>query len=96
MAIDLKDWAGAKPPTGQTLTGRCARLERLDAARHGHDLWQAVAGHDAVMAARVCPAAMLFVPSVGGISHNPAEYSTPEQVARGAQVLLDAVLALAG
>jgi N-carbamoyl-L-amino-acid hydrolase len=56
----------------------------------------AVAGHDAVMAARVCPAAMLFVPSVGGISHNPAEYSTPEQVARGAQVLLDAVLALAG
>lgn len=56
----------------------------------------AVAGHDAVMAARVCPAAMLFVPSVGGISHNPGEYSTPEQLAKGAQVLLDAVLVLAG
>jgi len=56
----------------------------------------AVAGHDAVMAARVVPAAMLFVPSVGGISHNPGEYSTQEQLARGAQVLLDAVLRLAG
>jgi len=56
----------------------------------------AVAGHDAVMAARVCPSAMLFVPSVGGISHNPAEYSTPEQLAKGAQVLLDAVVRLAG
>jgi N-carbamoyl-L-amino-acid hydrolase len=39
---------------------------------------------------------MLFVPSVGGITHNPREYSSPEQVARGAQVLLDAVLELAG
>ena len=38
---------------------------------------------------------MLFVPSVGGITHNPREYSTPEQVARGAQVLLDAVIYLA-
>ena len=56
----------------------------------------AVAGHDAVMAARVCPSAMLFIPSVGGISHNPREFSTPVQLAQGAQVLLDTVLALAG
>ena len=55
----------------------------------------AVAGHDAVMAARLYPAAMLFIPSVGGISHNPGEYSTQDQLAKGAQVLLDAVLALA-
>jgi N-carbamoyl-L-amino-acid hydrolase len=56
----------------------------------------AVAGHDAVMAARTVPAAMLFIPSVGGITHNPAEYSTQDQLARGAQVLLDTVLGLAG
>jgi N-carbamoyl-L-amino-acid hydrolase len=56
----------------------------------------AVAGHDAVFAARVAPSAMLFIPSVGGVTHNPGEYSTPDQLARGAQVLLDAVLALAG
>jgi N-carbamoyl-L-amino-acid hydrolase len=56
----------------------------------------AAAGHDSVLVAPLCPSAMLFVPSVGGITHNPAEYSTPEQLARGAQVMLDAVLALAG
>jgi N-carbamoyl-L-amino-acid hydrolase len=56
----------------------------------------AAAGHDSVLVAPLCPSAMLFVPSVGGITHNPREYSTPEQVARGAQVLLDAVVALAG
>ena len=56
----------------------------------------AAAGHDSVLIAALCPSAMLFVPSVGGITHNPREYSTKEQVARGAQVMLDAVLALAG
>ncbi len=56
----------------------------------------AAAGHDSVLVAPLCPSAMLFVPSVGGITHNPREYSTPEQLARGAQVLLDAVVALAG
>jgi N-carbamoyl-L-amino-acid hydrolase len=56
----------------------------------------AAAGHDSVLMAPLVPSAMLFVPSVGGITHNPKEYSTPEQVAHGAQVLLDAVLELAG
>ena len=56
----------------------------------------AAAGHDSVLIAKLCPSAMLFVPSVGGITHNPREYSTKEQVARGAQVLLDAVVELAG
>ncbi|HVC59644.1 MAG TPA: M20 family metallo-hydrolase [Acetobacteraceae bacterium] len=56
----------------------------------------AAAGHDSVLVAPLCPSAMLFVPSAGGITHNPREYSTPEQLARGAQMLLDAVVALAG
>ncbi len=56
----------------------------------------AAAGHDSVLIAPLCPSAMLFVPSVGGITHNPREYSTQEQLARGAQVLLDAVVELAG
>jgi N-carbamoyl-L-amino-acid hydrolase len=55
----------------------------------------AAAGHDSVLVAPLCPSAMLFVPSVGGITHNPREYSTKEQLARGAQVLLDAVGELA-
>jgi len=56
----------------------------------------AAAGHDSVLVAQLCPSGMLFVPSVGGITHNPREHSTKEQLARGAQVLLDAVLELAG
>jgi N-carbamoyl-L-amino-acid hydrolase len=53
------------------------------------------AGHDAQMLARVCPAGMVFVPSVGGISHNPAEYTTPDDLIAGADVLLQVVLELA-
>jgi len=55
----------------------------------------AAAGHDSVFTAALYPSAMLFIPCAGGITHNPAESTTPEQVARGAQVLLDAVLELA-
>ena len=53
------------------------------------------AGHDAQMLARVCPSAMVFVPSVGGISHNPAEHTSPADLEAGANVLLDVMLALA-
>jgi beta-ureidopropionase / N-carbamoyl-L-amino-acid hydrolase len=50
------------------------------------------AGHDAAYVARVAPTAMVFVPCRGGISHNEAEFSSKEQCAVGAQVLLQAVL----
>jgi N-carbamoyl-L-amino-acid hydrolase len=53
------------------------------------------AGHDAQMLARVCPAGMVFVPSVKGISHNPAEFTEPADLVAGADVLLNVVLALA-
>ena len=55
----------------------------------------AAAGHDSVLVAKLCPSAMLFVPSRGGVTHHPAEYTAPEQLAAGAQVLLDAVMRLA-
>jgi beta-ureidopropionase / N-carbamoyl-L-amino-acid hydrolase len=50
------------------------------------------AGHDSVYIARVAPTTMIFVPSRGGISHNETEWTSPEQCAAGAQVLLHAVL----
>jgi len=53
------------------------------------------AGHDAQMMARLCPTAMIFVPSVNGISHNPAEHTAPEHLAAGANVLLQTLLDLA-
>ncbi|MFD2642628.1 Zn-dependent hydrolase [Pseudomonas japonica] len=49
------------------------------------------AGHDAQMIARIAPAAMIFVPSRGGISHNPREHTDAAQLLLGAEVLLDVV-----
>ena len=50
------------------------------------------AGHDTVYASRHCPAGMIFVPSKNGVSHNPEEYTSPEDCALGAQVLMQSVL----
>jgi N-carbamoyl-L-amino-acid hydrolase len=50
------------------------------------------AGHDAQMLARVCPTAMIFVPSANGLSHNLGEYTAPDDLARGANVLLHVML----
>ncbi len=52
------------------------------------------AGHDAQMMARLCPSAMIFVPSVGGLSHNPAEFTGDADVVAGADVLLRVALDL--
>jgi N-carbamoyl-L-amino-acid hydrolase len=54
------------------------------------------AGHDAQMMARLGPIGMIFVPSVGGISHSPRELSRWEDCARGADVLLATILELDG
>ena len=51
------------------------------------------AGHDAQEVARIAPMGMIFVPSVGGISHSPREFTHAADVANGANVLLNAVLA---
>jgi N-carbamoyl-L-amino-acid hydrolase len=53
------------------------------------------AGHDAQMLARMCPAAMIFVPSVGGLSHNVREHTEAADLVAGAQVLLRVLLQLA-
>lgn len=53
------------------------------------------AGHDAQMFAPLCPTTMIFVPSQNGISHNIHEYTSQEQVANGANVLLQAVMKIA-
>lgn len=50
------------------------------------------AGHDAQYASEMLPAAMIFIPSKDGLSHTVVEYSSPEQIWQGANVLLNAVL----
>ncbi len=77
-----------------------AVVDRVEAAatRRGHGVMRlpSGAGHDAQMLARVCPAGMVFVPSRGGVSHNPAEFTAPEHLAAGTQVLADVLVDLAG
>lgn len=77
-----------------------ARLvERIEAAAHrralSHRRMTSGAGHDAQMMARICPAAMIFVPSVRGISHNPREHTAAGDLVHGANVLLDVLCGLA-
>ncbi len=52
------------------------------------------AGHDAQEMAHLGPAGMIFVPSVDGISHSPREFSRPQDITNGANVLLQALLKL--
>ena len=51
--------------------------------------------HDAQFVVPVCPTGMLFVPCRGGVSHNPAEYASPEALAAGTRVLARALAQLA-
>jgi N-carbamoyl-L-amino-acid hydrolase len=72
----------------------CVDAVRRAATAAGYSVRDMVsgAGHDSAYVARVAPTAMIFVPCRGGISHNEAEFTSQEQCARGAQVLLQAVL----
>jgi N-carbamoyl-L-amino-acid hydrolase len=49
------------------------------------------AGHDAQAMAQLGPMGMIFIPSIGGISHSPREFSTAEDIARGAEILMGVV-----
>jgi N-carbamoyl-L-amino-acid hydrolase len=53
------------------------------------------AGHDAQMMQRICPTAMIFVPSVAGLSHNVKEHTEAADLVAGAEVLLNLILELA-
>jgi hydantoinase/carbamoylase family amidase len=66
-----------------------------DALQLRHTRLMSFAGHDAQSMARICPAVMFFVPSVAGISHNPAEYTRDDDCVNAASVMLHAVLNMA-
>lgn len=57
-----------------------------------YEIMPSGAGHDAMQMAKVTPAAMLFIPSRRGISHSPLEWSEPEDICLGAQLLLDSII----
>src|SRR3984885_517110 len=75
----------------------CVAAVRSAAAALGYDSMEMVsgAGHDSCNVSAVVPTAMVFVPCAGGLSHNEAESALPGDLAAGANVLLNAMLALA-
>jgi len=82
------------PPTRAVLTDPDLRSMVIESAeRRGLGCIElpSGAGHDASHLASLGPMAMIFVPSIAGISHNAAETTPPEDLVAGAQVLLDVI-----
>ncbi|MPZ77520.1 MAG: hydantoinase/carbamoylase family amidase [Deltaproteobacteria bacterium] len=69
--------------------------ECCEARNISYEIMPSGAGHDAMQMAKITPAGMLFIPSRRGISHSPAEWSDPEDICLGAQLLLDAIVRVA-
>jgi N-carbamoyl-L-amino-acid hydrolase len=63
------------------IVSACRRLQLT------HRLMVSRAYHDSLFMARLCPTGMIFIPCRGGISHRPEEYSSPEAIRRGVEVL---------
>nr|MBP7249331.1 M20/M25/M40 family metallo-hydrolase [Negativicutes bacterium] len=72
------------------LLSECADQEKLKSR-----VMPSGAGHDAMCMARLAPTGMIFIPCKEGISHNPDEYTSPEEIDRGIRVLKRAVERLA-
>lgn len=83
-------WYFPPTPFDATLVSRVREATRAQGYPH-QDIVSG-AGHDAVYMARIAPSAMIFVPCVGGISHNEIEDALPEDLTAGCNVLLNALL----
>jgi beta-ureidopropionase / N-carbamoyl-L-amino-acid hydrolase len=81
-----------KPPTHSN-SGLLACIEAsCDALGLTHQRMPSGAFHDAASMAAICPTAMIFVPSVGGVSHSPDEFTRDDDCVNGANVLLNALV----
>lgn len=83
------------PPSAPTLTDPgLRRIIGGAAAAHGFDSTEIVsgAGHDCANLSTLGPIAMIFVPSVGGVSHHPSEWTEPDDLVAGAAVLLNTLV----
>lgn len=95
VAVEIERLARSDPVTFDETIVR--RIESA-AGRLGHTCRRVTsgAGHDAQMIARIAPAAMIFVPSRGGISHSPGEHTDDDALVAGAEVLLEVALDVVG
>ena len=95
LGLELRETHRKAPtPLNEGIQEVLERAADLEGATHIR--MPSGAGHDATMLARHVPAGMLFVPSRGGISHSPDEYTAPDQCELGARVLTRALELVAG
>jgi N-carbamoyl-L-amino-acid hydrolase len=90
--IDIKSLS-RNPPAAASSDIQAMIARSADSLGLGTSRLPSGAGHDAQMMAQLAPMGMIFVPSVGGISHSPKELTTWDDCTRGADVLLRSVLA---
>ena len=84
----------ASPPAPTDLQMRRIISAAADDLGMSFKLMPSGAGHDAQDMTHIAPSGMIFVPSVGGVSHSPREYTSPQDMANGASVLVRTVLAI--
>jgi N-carbamoyl-L-amino-acid hydrolase len=94
IAFAELDLAAPPAPTDERL--RAIVAQAADELGLTHKRMPSGAGHDAQDLAKIAPIGMIFVPSVGGISHSPREFTSAQDMANGASVLLRTVLAVDG
>ena len=70
-------------------------VENAKKRNYSYQIMGSGAGHDTIIINDLCPSAMVFVPSKNGRSHCKEEYSNPEEIAKGSDIILDTVLKLA-
>ena len=76
------------------LDKRLLRITRqlCDEKAIDYEIMPSGAGHDAMQMAKITPAGMIFIPSRQGISHNPLEWTDPDDIALGAQLLMETMI----
>jgi len=94
--INFEELDVASPPAPTDLRMRKIIAQSAEDLGLSFRLMPSGAGHDAQDMTHVAPTGMIFVPSVGGISHSPKEFTSSEDMANGAGVLLRTVLAIDG
>jgi N-carbamoyl-L-amino-acid hydrolase len=91
LALEV-EWLGKWKPASMSASAQQAIVDAAGALGLSHIPLFSGAGHDAQWLARVCPAGMIFVPSLDGISHSPDEFTPWEDCVNGANTLLQAAL----
>jgi N-carbamoyl-L-amino-acid hydrolase len=84
--------ASEPAPTDERMRRIIARS--ADSLGLTHKLMPSGAGHDAQDMTHIAPTGMIFVPSAGGVSHSPKEFTSSKDMANGVNVLLQTVLAI--